>query len=157
MQLVEQECAVAAQRRIPIVCVDDSDGVTAETGVSVSGSEIQVSKNGGAFANFAGGLTEVGGGVYYYTPTTSELDTIGVLIVQLVKSGILAFRAVVQVVPYDPYYDPLATRQAALGMIQKTVSSGEVKVLGKDENPASPLATVNYSQPDDDTILAAET
>lgn len=49
------------------------------TSLTFAAADIQVSKNGAAYANSAGTVTEVGYGLYYYTLTQAELDTRGVL------------------------------------------------------------------------------
>lgn len=98
MQLVQSQ-ATAAQRRIPVYLVDDTDGKTPETGITFSAGEIKISKNGGAEANHAGTVTELASGMYYYEATAAELDTLGFLSVRLTKSGVRTFAALVQVIP----------------------------------------------------------
>lgn len=56
-------------RRIPVML--ELSG-TPVTGVPVSGSEIEVSNNGGAFTTGAGSAAEIGYGAYYYQPTATE-------------------------------------------------------------------------------------
>ena len=67
----------AAERRIPLRFVDATDNETAETGVSISGAECQISENGASPGNCAGTVTEIGDGNYYYTAGTGEVDTAG--------------------------------------------------------------------------------
>lgn len=80
--------ATAARRRIPLVCVDDADGVTIRTGQTFAAADIQVSKAGAAEANSAGSVTELAGGLYFYLPTTGEVDTRGFLSLRSAKAGI---------------------------------------------------------------------
>lgn len=103
MQQILINEATNGDKRIPFYLVDATDGVTPETGVTPSASELQISQNGGSFANFAGTWTEVGAGFYYYTPTSAELNAQGILLLKLVKTGIRTYPAVVQVVTNDPY------------------------------------------------------
>lgn len=77
----------ATKRRIPF-CLYDTAGATLQTGIVLSGSELQLSKNGAAFANFAGTVTEVGSGLYYYEATAAEVNTLGFLALKIVKTGI---------------------------------------------------------------------
>jgi hypothetical protein len=62
-------------RRIPVY-LEDTDGV-AKTGLTLSGAELKVSKNGGAFATGTGTSGEIGRGAYWYEAAQSELDTPG--------------------------------------------------------------------------------
>lgn len=103
MQNIRLSEATAARRRIPIALVDDADGKTPETGITISGTELKISKNGGAEANFAGTLTELAGGDYYYEAALAETDTVGYLTGRLVKTGVRTFRFAVQIVGRDPY------------------------------------------------------
>lgn len=75
----------AALRRIPFVLYDLVQ--VFQTGQTVTGAEVQVSKNGGAFVNGAGSVVEVGGGAYYYEATAGEVDTEGFLILKIVNAG----------------------------------------------------------------------
>lgn len=95
----------AARRRV-FFFVYDQDGLPS-TGhaAALTGAQIQWSKNGGAFANAAGSVTEIGLGAYYYTATSSELDTIGfatfVALAQAGSPGTQQATAVVDVVKPD--------------------------------------------------------
>lgn len=101
MQILAKGATTAAYRRIPFVMLDSNGN--AVTDLSFSGSDITVRKNGGSVANAAGTVTEMEDGMYYYQATTGELDTEGFLIVRVVKTGAITFRALCQVVDYDPY------------------------------------------------------
>lgn len=78
----------ASQRRIAFDLVDDTDGKTPETGVTISAGDLKLSKNGLSYANAAGSWTEIGEGSYYYEATTSEVDQVGFLLLKIVKTGI---------------------------------------------------------------------
>jgi hypothetical protein len=95
--------ATAARRRIPFYFVDDTDGKTPETGLTFSGSDLKVCKNGGAEADFAGSMSEIGNGLYYYEATAGELDTVGFMVVRSAKAGVRTFPALVQVTELDVY------------------------------------------------------
>ena len=79
MMIITLNEATAALRRIPVYLVDETDGVTPETGITFSAGDIKVSENGAAQANHAGTVTEVGLGLYYYECATTEVDTEGFL------------------------------------------------------------------------------
>lgn len=56
---------------LPFYMVDETDGVTPETGLSVTA---QVSKDGAAFANAAGTVTEIGNGAYHFDATAADMN-----------------------------------------------------------------------------------
>ena len=95
--------STAARRRIPVTLVDDTDGKTAETGITISAGDLKISKNGAAQANHSGTLTEIAIGDYYYEAAAGEVDTFGYLTGTLVKPGVRTFRFMVQIVAFDPY------------------------------------------------------
>lgn len=111
MQQILLNEATNGDKRIPVLLFDATDGITAETGITVSGSEIQISQNGGAYTNFAGTWTEIGAGAYYYTPTAAELNAQGIFLVKVIKTGCRRFDAAVQVVTNDPYNTHVVTLQ----------------------------------------------
>jgi hypothetical protein len=76
----------AANRRIPIYIVDSNQ--TPLTGLTFSGSEVQISKAGSAWANAVGAITELGAGLYYYQGSLADFDIQGVLKLKVVKSSI---------------------------------------------------------------------
>lgn len=100
---LEQSEATAARRRILVYLVDDTDGKTPETAVTISAGDVKISKNGAAEANHAGTLVELAGGRYYYEHTQAEQDTLGLLTFALAKAGVRTFIKESQVVPWDPY------------------------------------------------------
>jgi len=77
MQVFAQSEPTAARRTVVFKLVDRTDNLTPETGIVLTGSEIQVSKNGAAFVDFAGTAAEIAGGYYSYEFAVAELDTVG--------------------------------------------------------------------------------
>ena len=154
MQLIKVNESAAARRRIPFVLVDDTDGKTPEVGITFSGAEIKVSKNGADEVSFAGTVTEVapsGGGVYYYLPDATEIDTVGFLSVRVTKTGVRTFNSVCEVVSFDPY-DSVALGLSRIdAAITTRLASGNVTLggyaAGQDpatlllENPSNKLET----------------
>lgn len=134
MLLLQKDEATAARRRIPIYLVDETDGVTPETSVTVGAGDVKISKDGGGEANHAGTLNELAGGMYYYEATAGELDTLGFLSIRLVKSGVRTFIAVAQVVAVDLYDDvrggltalPNAAAEAAGGLFTRGSGAGQI-------------------------------
>lgn len=105
MLTLKQNESTAARRRVFFNLVDGTDNKTAETGLTLSGSEIKVSKNGATAANMAGTAAEVSsmGGLYYYTLDATEVDTLGTVVLYINKSGCNAVHVPIQVIAADVY------------------------------------------------------
>jgi hypothetical protein len=101
--LIKQSEATAARRRVSIYAVDATDGLTPETGLTLAGADVLVSKNGAAFANGAGTIAEVANGVYTYEFAAAELDTLGALILRVSDAEMRTIVQEHQVVAVDPY------------------------------------------------------
>ena len=71
--------------------VDDTDGKTAETGLTIGQADIRLSKNGGDFAqtNNETGATHDENGYYDIPLDTTDTNTLGILRVSVSKSGAL--------------------------------------------------------------------
>jgi len=90
MVQIRQNELITARRRILVKLVDETDCITLETGIT--SPTIYVSKNGGSPSTGAGSWTEIDAtnmpGLYYYECTAGEVDTLGILIINIVKSGV---------------------------------------------------------------------
>ena len=71
--------------------LDDTDGKTPETGLTISQADIRLSKNGGAFAqsNNTAGATHNENGYYDVPLNTTDTNTLGTFRVAVSKSGAL--------------------------------------------------------------------
>lgn len=71
--------------------LDDTDGKTAETALTISQADIRLSKNGGAFAqtNNAAGATHDEGGEYGIPLDATDTNTLGTLKVRVHETGAL--------------------------------------------------------------------
>jgi len=87
-----------------------SDHVTGETGATVT---VKVSKNGGAFGAGGGSVAELEEGVYAYTPSAGDVDTLGPITFKATASGCDPFIVEGVIVAYDPY-DAVRMGQSAL-------------------------------------------
>ena len=69
--------------------VDSTDGVTAETALTISQADIRLSKNGGAYAqtNNATGASHMENGWYGVPLDTTDTNTLGSLVVAVNESG----------------------------------------------------------------------
>jgi hypothetical protein len=116
--LLQLSEATAARRRIFFLLVDATDGFTPETGTDLTAAgDVQISKNGAAYANAAGAApTSLGDGLYYYEATAAELDTVGTLVLKVEDAAARTALVVSQVVAFDPYAADwaLATAVAAV-------------------------------------------
>jgi len=85
--------------------VDSTDGVTAETGLTIAQADMQISKAGGAFAQTSASPTtthDVDG--WYQCPLTStDTNTVGSLTVQIVMAGALPVWKEFVVMPANVY------------------------------------------------------
>lgn len=97
--------------------VDSTDGVTAETGLTVSQADVRLSKNGGAFAqkNDTNAATHMENGFYSCALNTTDTNTVGTLRVAVSESGALPVWLEFQVVE-EAVYDMLFAA-SALGYI----------------------------------------
>jgi hypothetical protein len=80
--------------------VDDTDYVTAETGLTIANTDIKLSK-GGATTQVnknSGGATHLANGVYYLTLDATDTNTLGELDLQVKVAGALLVREVFYVV-----------------------------------------------------------
>jgi len=102
--------------------VDDTDGKTAETGLTISQADIRLSKNGGAFAqtNNSAGATHMENGYYSVPLDTTDTNTVGTLTVAISESGALPVFREFMIVPANAYDSLVAgsdTLQADLTQI----------------------------------------
>jgi hypothetical protein len=132
--------------------VDDTDGVTPETGLAISQADIRLSKNGGNFAqtnNAAGGTHDENG--YYGIPLdTTDTATLGSLRVAINESGALPVWQDFMVVPanvWDSYFasDALqvhVTEMATNVITATTIAGGAIgnTEMAADAIDASALA-----------------
>ena len=86
--------------------VDSTDGVTAETALSIAQADIQISKAGGAFAQTSAATpttTHDADGWYQCPLTTTDTGTLGSLTVQIVMAGALPVWEHFMVLPANVY------------------------------------------------------
>jgi hypothetical protein len=84
-----------ASQEIPLGhFVDSTDGVTAETALSIANTDIKVWKTGATTLvnKNSGGATHISGGIYYCVLDATDTDTLGPLVVFVAVSGALAVR-----------------------------------------------------------------
>ena len=147
MQFLKQGTAVT----IPAgPFLDDADGKTAETGLSIVQANIRLSKNGGDFAqthNTAGATHDENG--YYDVPLdTSDTDTLGCLRITISKSGALP-------VWEDFMILPAAVYNAVFGSGSIFVKAA--KTLVNKAVQTKSTGVINYYDDDGGTVLLTHT
>lgn len=117
--------------------VDSTDGVTAETALSIAQADIQISKNGGAFAQTSASPTTThdADGWYQCPLTATDTNTLGPLTVQIVMAGALPVWEHFMVVPANVYESLIADTQwleATTLRNDVTISGTTITVRAKD-------------------------
>ena len=95
-----------ASQEIPLgYFVDDTDGKTAETGLTIANTDIKLWKAGTTtLANKnSGGATHISGGIYYCTLDATDTNTYGPLIIFIDVAGALSVRVECLVMEADAY------------------------------------------------------
>jgi hypothetical protein len=133
--------------------VDSTDGVTAETALSIAQADIQISKAGGAFAQTSASPTTThdADGWYQCPLTTTDTGTVGTLTVQIVMAGALPVWKDFTVLPAN-VYDSLigGTDLLDVSVTQFGGTAGTFSA-GRPEVNATHFAGTAYA-----TALAAE-
>lgn len=108
--------------------VDDTDGATAETGLTIANTDIRLSKNGGNLAaKNSGGGTHDEAGWYQITLDATDTDTVGMLQLHVKVSGALMVHHEFQVLE-ETVYDALFASSAAGELAVKLSAQGKLDV-----------------------------
>jgi hypothetical protein len=112
--------------------LDDTDGKTPETGLTISQADIRLSKNGGAFAqsNNTAGATHNENGYYDVPLNTTDTNTLGTLRVAVSESGALPVWQDLMVVPANVWDSMFGA--SALNVNVATLSSAAVDSILDD-------------------------
>lgn len=89
---------------MPIYALDDTDGKTPITNLTISSGDMKITKAGGSPANHLGTLTTIDAttGLYYYEAFDTEVDTLGPLGMIINKTGVRDIVWESNVVNFDP-------------------------------------------------------
>lgn len=129
--------------------VDSTDGVSAETALSIANTDIKVWKAGATtLANKnSGGATHISGGIYYAVLDATDTDTIGPLVLFVAVSGALAVRLECEVLD-EAQYDALFGTTAYSTLTAAAVRTELTTELGRiDAAVSTRLATAGYAAP----------
>ena len=112
--------------------LDDTDGKTPETALTISQADIRLSKNGGAFAqsNNAAGATHNENGYYDVPLNATDTNTLGTLRVAVSESGALPVWQDLMVVPANVWDSMFGA--STLNVNVATMSSGAVDSILDD-------------------------
>lgn len=100
--------------------VDDSDGATAETGLTIANTDIRLSKNGGNLASKnSGGGTHDEAGWYQITLDATDTNTVGTLQLHVKVSGALMVHHEFTVLEEDVYDALIGSGAAAFDSNQR--------------------------------------
>lgn len=138
--------------------LDETDGVTAETGLTIAQADIRLSKNGAAFAqtNNAAGATHDENGHYTIPLNTTDTNTLGRLRVAVAESGALPVWQDFMVVTantYDSLVSGSASVTAAVGTGGITTTSF---AAGAIDAAAIAASAIGASELATDALGAAE-
>jgi len=111
--------------------LDDTDGKTAETGLTISQADVRLSKNGGNFAqkNESSSSSHDEIGYYIVVLDTTDTNTVGELLVAVHESGALPVFKTFQVVEeaiYDAVFAASATLVTKIDAIDTVVDAVKV-------------------------------
>jgi len=107
--------STAANRRVYMLLVDATDGITAETGEG--GGQPEISKNGGSFTSTSATLTHISDGYYYVELTAGELDTLGTALIRYKSANTIETGVEIAVVERlgDTVFDSTYTTSESFG------------------------------------------
>ena len=133
--------------------VDETDGKTAETSLTISQADVRLSKNSGNMAqkNEATSLTHDEIGMYDCPLDATDTNTVGILTVSIHESGALPVRHDYQVVE-EAIYDAFFATSANMATQVTTIASDLVQVYS-DTTAIHTQTTGIYS---DTTIIASD-
>ena len=117
MQFLKQSTAITL-RYGPFL--DDTDGKTAETGLTISQADVRLSKAGGAFAqkNDATSATHDENGWYSIPLDATDTGTLGTLIVAIAESGALPVWREFSVVPSNVWDSMFSTDKLQVDAVE---------------------------------------
>ena len=126
--------------------LDDTDGKTAETGLTLSQADIRLSKNAGTFAqkNDSGSASHMEAGYYACSLNTTDTNTLGHLRIAVAESGALPVWRDFLILPANVYDSLLSTDKLQVHAVEIaddliTAASINTDAIGSDALAASGL------------------
>ena len=123
--------------------VDETDGKTAETSLTIAQADVRLSKNAGAFAqkNDSGSCTHMELGHYSCGLNTTDTNTLGRLRVAVHESGALPVWLDFHILPANVYDSLLSTDKLQVHVDEMTAGIITATVLASDAITAAKVAT----------------
>ena len=127
--------------------VDSTDGVTAETALTIAQADVRLKKNGGAWAqkNDTNSATHEENGWYEVALNSTDTNTLGVLVVAINKSGARPVWREFLVVP-AAVYDALVSGTEWLHVdpnkVEFSISGATLTVLKPDDSTTAYTKTL---------------
>lgn len=124
--------------------LDDTDGKTAETGLTISQADVRLSKNGGDFAqkNEANAATHDENGFYDVALDTTDTNTLGRLLIAVSESGALPVWQEFMVVPANVWDSMFGADYLQVDAVQVEGSDATDQI-----NAACDTALADYDAP----------
>lgn len=122
--------------------VDSTDGVTAETALTISQADVRLSKNAGTYAQKSdtGSATHMESGHYSVSLNTTDTNTLGHLRVAVNESGALPVWRDFLVLPANVYDSLLSTDKLQVHVDEMTAGIITAAVIATDAIDADALA-----------------
>lgn len=140
--------------------VDETDGKTAETALTISQADIRLSKNGGAYAqtNNSAGATHDEAGEYGIPLDTTDTNTLGRLKVRVSESGALPVWQTFMVVPANVWDSLFGADQLQVHVNEMTAGIITAAVIATDAIDADAIAdnAINAGAIAADALTAAK-
>lgn len=157
-----------ASQEVPLgPFVDATDGVTQETALTISNTDIKIWKSGATTLadKNSGGATHISNGIYYAVLDATDTDTLGPLVIFVQESGALPVRLECVVLTANNFDAAIAgsiTQPAnvtQVGGTNVTASSGRMEVntshiAGSAVSTSSAQIGVNVIQVSGDSVAA---
>lgn len=133
--------------------IDDTDGKTAETGLTISNTDVRLSKNDGNFVSKnSGGGTHDEIGWYSITLNATDTDTVGPMVLAVHKSGALPVWHEFMVVPANVYNAMVGSDKLQVDAVE--VSGSTTAADNVEANIGNLDATVSSRSDFDETTDA---
>lgn len=126
-RVLTKDEATAAEATVLFFLTNSADGTPA-TGKTIAGADFKISKNGAAFGNAAGTVTEMSLGWYKMVFAAADLDTAGDLACELsVEAGVDPIHCVHRVQTFDQNAAKAAATIAAGDLATDSLTAAAVK------------------------------
>jgi len=112
--------------------LDDTDGKTPETGLSIANTDIKINKhNGTTFSSKnSGGATHIANGYYYATLDATDTDTIGRMVIAVNMTGALPVWHEFEVMSQQEYDAKFGSGYASVNVVQVAGTAQTARDLG---------------------------